>query len=265
MSGAALNGIGQNGYPASGGGGSGPSEAWRIGNLAVRDNTVGLWLLSGDLSDSSGNGNDFAVNAAGTAPSDPWNDGWGTVWRYFDGNYSLDAGSPADFDILGDVTLSFTQWSFMEIAAAGVEYLFGKVNAISGAAVDNTNYLVYLDRAVSPARWRWFTESGVSVDDNTTIPQPGPNYYLGQVVHYAFRRTTSSKLIEQFVQGRKASQANYNTDPTSGADSKLYFGGEATQAYVTGRCYRNVRLDAEAVSDADLLEDADQVMDGRFS
>jgi len=266
MSGAALNGVGQLGDPAAGGGGGGPSQAWKIGNLTALASTVGLWTLDNDLADESGNGNTLV--AYGTAPPSLFNQGYGTHWCYFDGNYLLSCLTPAVLDLVNDMTLSLTVWPVEEVTT-GFPRLICKGDTVSAAANNNANYIFWIDPASDD--YRWLQESGSGVNDIKALPG---NYGVDRMtftpVHLAVRRTKSSKTLDFFVNGRLMGSVAYTTDPDGGADSNFSVGGElrttgATNEILQGWCMKNVRIDDAALSDAQLLTDANLVLDGRFT
>ena len=90
MSGAALNGVGQLGDPSAGA--SGPSSAWKIGDLQSKGaSTVGLWLGNTDT-DQSGNGNNAVQTTSANQPT-----------IVSSGSVVLEAGKPTlQFDGIDD-------------------------------------------------------------------------------------------------------------------------------------------------------------------
>ncbi len=266
MSGAALNGVGQLGDPAAGGGGGGPSQAWKIGNIDALASTVGLWTLDNDLLDTSGSGND--LSAFGTAPTRQFSQGYGTHWAYLDGAHVLSCLSPAELDLVDDMTLSVTVWPIHEVVGGTFPRIICKGDTVSAAANNNANYIFWIDSAADD--FRWLQESGSGVNDLKALPG---NYGVDRMtfspVHLAVRRTKATKLLEFFVMGRPMGSVNYTTDPDGGADSNFAIGGElrttgAQLELIEGWCLKNVRIDNAALTDEQLWIDSSKVMDGRF-
>ena len=256
MSGAILGGDGQLSYPPPPGGNGG---GFAIGELFVRDNTVGLWTLNGSLADTSGNNNTMVDS--GGAPAEPFQQAYGRSWYYFQGGHYLSCGDPAVFDDLDSVSLSLTVFWIREVLGGEFPHLIGKMDFSSNVAADNTQYVAYVDGTANKfaAAHEWGTGT------NQLIPMDftRADAFIGQPMHICLRRDTSIKTYSWCINGREVDTKTYSTDPTSGADSPVCIGGSPGGANDSiGLLVCNARIDTEYLSDDDVLEDANFVMNG---
>lgn len=259
MSGAALNGVGQLGDPSAGG--SGPSGAWKIGDLQSKGaSSVGLWLGDTDT-DQSGNGNDLSV--VGTAPTTRGQSCFGATWNYFDGNYHLDGGADASTQLLGDMTVAICLMLPREVLGGEFPNIIGRVNTLSNLAADNTCFLLWVDGTTN--QFKAFHEYTAGNNTIVTFTNSRVDTLVNTPILLHLRRTISTKTYDLFYQGRKLYSNTFTNDPTNGSASTLCIGGgPAAGKDIEGCMYRSARVDNVALTDAQILTDADDVLDGRF-
>ena len=109
----------EDGSVLGGSGGGGGSAGWSVGNLDTTYSPVGLWNLDGNLTDSSGNGNDL-TEQTGTAQFTSY---MGKQWWYADGATILSAGTAAELNVTGDCTCFVTLQTVTDANLAG--YIMG--------------------------------------------------------------------------------------------------------------------------------------------
>lgn len=238
----------------------GGSGAPVYGSLDTTHAPVGLWLLDGDLTDSSGSGLTLTDQAGGASTAIAYMRVGGRSWAYFAGDEALnEATGAAATEILGDVTIQATV-CFMVSPSADMRIVsFGGDDETSG---ENLAYSLCAGTLTAGA-WTSHHEhtAGANEIDEWTDPDIGD--LVGQFVHVALVRDVSGKSYDLYLNGMHVGQQTYTTDP-DGADgaASVWIGAfpEALTGYLTKCLVGNVKIISGALTAAQCLAEAQKVI-----
>lgn len=232
----------EDGVPVSGGGGGGAS-GWSVGNLSTTYSPVGLWTLDGNLTDSSGNGNDL-TEQTGTAV---FTDYMGKKWWYADGATILSAGTAAELNLTGDCTC-FVTLRIMTDGNLG-SYIMGRGDEGSAGA-NNWNYLLWMNSG----NFRGFHEYDAGLQGGQpllgAIPQPDVAF---GILTLALVRDATANEYRWFMDGVLVETDTYTTDANGGASTTFRMGGSSIGSFLLDKCMvRNAAVYDSALSAAQI-------------
>ena len=240
-----------------GGAGGGSSASPYPGSLDTTHDPVGLWLLDGDITDSSGNGLD--LTAKGTASY--YIKAGGREWYVLDGDQGLeDDSQAAALEITGSMTVQFT--AMIMHSPLSAEYI---VSHATTGETEDTNILY----AVAPATnagntWTWVHEYSAGANENKSLSTTGvPNIdkILGQWHHWAFVRDVTANTITMYMDGAEMVSTPYTNEASGGTSGKFSIGRYAGGSFeVTRMAIGNVKIVDSALTAAQLRTEADLVI-----
>jgi hypothetical protein len=231
----------------------GPRKPTIRGHWKIR-NPIGLWQLSGDLLDSSGNGYDLSL-AAGAAvyTTFPYSGGKLKGFTCDGVSYlSRPARTPA-LDLVANMTIEYLLYMSAAPAASSV--------VVYGAAGEtlNDNYLysmLFNTAGVPNPRYRylWENGAGVNVDNYSTALLPIP---IWSVTHCAFVR--SGLNWKSYLNGGLMETIATAALPATGAGPLQFLSvcaSESGTAIMNNAIIGSLCIIGSALTDAQVLEDA---------
>lgn len=228
-----------------------------VGEIQLHDTTyspVGLWQFQGDLTDSSGNGHNLAVDA-GAADFETMQQR--TLGVRFN-NLRLVGPNATLLAMRGDMTAEFFG-SFEDQGPVGTMLhppnaaTTGIVMSYTGGIDDGGSNINYLYQIAFPdvRRVQWFSEHSTGINDTyvpTQLVMPPP----GALFHCAAVRKDSR--VQFYLNGKPYGTLSPSLfAPTDGVNSRLWFGGvSGTGIPTTGNNFSlaSVKLIATSLSAA---------------
>lgn len=223
--------------------------------LILASSPVAYWRCSessgaGSLADSSGNSHTMTLNGTTTTGVAGKNSRLGSAAKFAVGSYGT-VPSSAPFRIAGDLTLEC--WiKFDSALTNGDAVALGYCVVTGETSATNAQYQWNIQHTGS-VEFAWFHEYNSGVNQSGEI---SVSFVATDWTHCVLRRDTTAKKYSAWVNGAKAGEQSYSSNPTGGGSTVFQFGRNPATGSTSNvdRTVDEVAVYSSALSDAEIFE-----------